>query len=164
MMKLLSVFLAGILLALCAGSLGGGMYFSGRDDMDHMANVIGVSLSGCETEVYRDDHTGFHGDGEAYGRVSCDADTLRDVEANAAWHAYPMDPEFERHLRTHPMYFDLSDALDAGDWWFVLDRQAEGDARYSPDGILYGARASHNYCVAIYDSDEHMLWYYEYDS
>lgn len=156
---------AAVLLAISAlFSLTGGALFALHDDVGRIANGAGLQLSGCELIVFRDEHGGFHGDGEAYGKLKCDASVLEQIDASDVWHEYPMPEAFDAHLRHYPCIFDLGEALDAGDRWFVYDGQSEGDARYSPDGILYGGRFSANYRVAVYDSDSYRLWYFEKDT
>jgi len=163
--RLLWIFPAVVLLVTGCFALTGGARFVLHDDVGRIAKGTGLRLSGCELIVFRDEHGGFHGDGEAYGKVKCGASVLEQIDASAAWHEYPMPEAFGAHLRQYPCSFDLSEALDAGDRWFVYDEQSEGDARYSPDGILYDdARHSSNYRAAVYDADAHVLWYFEKDT
>jgi len=163
----LPVVFTGILVLMFTGVIVVNLVFGGGEPGDRLAYVarcVELDLTGCAQQSYSDTHGGFHGDGEACGVFLCDADTPEQISASDGWQPCPMPEDFARHLQNHTFDADLTEALASADFWYLLDEQSEGAAHRSPDGILSGERYSHNYKVALYDTDASLLYFYELDT
>ena len=127
---------------------------------------LGLDLTGCAIEADFDTHGGFHGDGERYIRVNCSAEAERVGEAVKAWDPLPLTDVLERVMYDDADGYRLAERFDiprvTNGYWFLIDRQATGEARYRDSDLL--GRGSFNFSVAIYDTDTCLLHYYEIDT
>ncbi len=141
-----------------------------------ISNHLGVSVGDGIIETYTDNHGGFHGDGEAYAKVSFSDDSFYDlIRENPEWHNLPLPQTLKVIV--------YGGKLDSGESWapfiedkygcpllpdvyngyyFFKDRHRESTDE--KDSSIIFDRYSMNFTMAIYDSDTKTLYFYGIDT
>ena len=131
---------------------------SGEDArlLAELTNVLGAEFSEARVLTHRDTHGGFHGDGDTFlkiqGRCS--------LPQSEYWHPLPA-PEEVRRLMDWCRDEDGMPRIPEveGGFWYFRDRHGR-----STDPAQPGERGSWNFTLALYDSREGILYYYELDT
>lgn len=164
-------FLLFALLAMCfTGCTGPGE----KDLLKRAEKELRVDLSSGTAVTVNDGHGGFHGDGVSSVVIQFgDEAFARSIEGGEGWLPLPFGEtvqalaygyEFEDG-KYGPFLTDeegraLLPEIENGCYW-LRDRQAEDDRAPDVDMIQ---RASLNFTLAVYDTDNRMLYYYEMDT
>ena len=120
------------------------------------------------TEVeYKDSHGGFHGDGECLVKVIFSKEQALNfkekIEKNRHWKQLPMPENLQNKVS-----LDAEECMNIpvikNGYFFFLDRHSQADDKYNPYDIDSESRASWNFTVAVFDTDENILYYYELDT
>ncbi len=148
---------------------------SGTDDL---SKTLGVDLSGGTVLSSEDTHGGFHGDGNAYIEMNFDdasgsalADTMAD---SSNWCAFPLSDNLQAiaygrvdgNAQYGPYIADDEGAsiippIEHG-YYYFYDRHSESSNPKDDTELLI--RSSLNFTIALYDTDNHKLYYYELDT
>ncbi len=116
---------------------------------------------------YKDSHDGFHGDGECVVKVYLSkqqAEKFKDkIEKNNHWKQLPM-PDKLQMITGARIDKDMCVPIVKNGYYFFIDRHSEADDKYNPYEMYGEFRASSNYTVAVFDTDENILYYYELDT
>ena len=120
-----------------------------------------------------DTHSGFHGDGTTFFVIQFDNDALEDSLKNANWKTFPANETTQAILyglksdqtQLGPYLTDsdgnsLVPEVKNGYYW-LCDRQTEEGKATGAD-LLH--RSSFNFSIAVYDSDQNILYYGEVDT
>lgn len=155
------------------------LIFSGcakQDMRSKISNTLGIDIPSAATATKIDNHGGFHGDGTSLYIFNFEDDSIeQEIAKNELWHEFPLCDEMTKLLYgltdtsgSYGPYITFDDfgtpavpSVENG-YWFFLDRQAEGDAKYDPTFVF--ERHSFNLTLAIYDADSDTLYYIEFDT
>ena len=114
-----------------------------------------------------DSHGGFHGDGESLSKVYFNVEQAHNIEneinANKHWKKLPMPERLQNCVSLYAEEGMNMPIVENG-YWFYLDRHSEADNKYDENERYEEKRASRNYSVAVFDTDENILYYYELDT
>ena len=97
-----------------------------------------------------DNHGGFHGDGETFVKLSC-ADGFEE-NLGSDWHALPLEGS------AYEYFYNWGGVLEDPETGEDLIPEIENGYWY------YRDTGSMNWELAIYDCDENILYYYEFDA
>lgn len=152
-----------IILIGCMSRFGtGGDFLQSR-----ISGTLGIDAAkGTVVESY-DDHSGFHGDGTMYAVLSFEDDVLEKmISSPGGWHALPLTENLETLIygtRTATAaigpFIGVTVPKVENGYWFFYDRLGES---HNDSEVL--DRDSFNYTVAIYDADNDLLYYCEFDT
>lgn len=146
-----------------------------KDIQSDISESLGIDVSKGTVNTDFDSHGGFHGDGMLFQQISFEDSKLSDeIKDNDGWKPMPLSQNMEALVygieeATSSIGPYLTD--ESGDtiipeiqngYYYFYDRHSESKAPYSDDDILN--RASFNFTLALYDSDNHVLYYVEFDT
>lgn len=116
---------------------------------------------------YEDSHGGFHGDGECLVKVFFSEEQAHEfkekIEKNTHWNKLPMSERLQNCVSLYAEEGKNMPIIENG-YWFYLDRHSEADNKYDENERYEEFRASRNYSVAVFDTDENILYFYELDT
>ena len=114
-----------------------------------------------EYDVKKETHGGFHGDGETFITMQFSDKQaekfIKKVKENEHWRELPFTGFFDNFVDIEHGY------------WFAIDRYFHNNdtynsIKYNIDGIAGDDRAALNYTLAVFDTDNNMLYFYEMDT
>lgn len=143
-----------------------------------IAQTIEIDLSSGIVLQNTDTHGGFQGDGDTYIKMTFPDDEgkilVEEIENNTEWDKLPLTHnlniavygEESKSVQVAPLitndngerYFPW---INNG-YYFFLDRHSE--SRNEKDDTELFNRMSFNFTIAIYDTENHVLHYYELDT
>ena len=133
----------------------------------HISESLRIDASeGVVVESY-DDHGGFQGDGTSYAVLSfADEKLEQGIAAPGGWHQLPLTENLETLIygtrtetaATGPFIGITMPRVENG-YWYFYDQQGETE-----DDSLVLTRSSYNYTFALYDTENDLLYYCEYDT
>lgn len=169
------------LLYMCAFALTS--CFGGADESDEMSigavsDRLGLDVSAGEVISNRDTHGGWLGDGETIVVIRFSGDgekaVLADIMEQSGWNSLPLTENLstavygkvEDNARRLPFFTDENQdpflpEIKNG-YYFFRDRSSESTDPFDASQ-LYN-RASYNFTLAVYDMDQHTLYYFELDT
>lgn len=119
---------------------------------------------------YTDSHGGFHGDGILFAKAQFNEKSLDKIKSNIAntWNKAPFTEDIKILLYGNRNYSsNLGERLGLpktyNGYWVFIDRHG-GNIRKKNGGEKVFSRASANYSFAVFDIDNKILYYLEYDS
>jgi len=124
--------------------------------------VLGIESTSGIVEMSIDTHGGFHNDGETFIQLYFAGDTVSEqIAASSDWTALPLPEELAALAQLSHRDADSPclPTVKHGYYWFQ-DRQAEDSRDYSETLDRY----SYNMTLAIYDTDDHRLYYWKLDT
>lgn len=141
---------------------------SSNNPSDKIGRALGLNLSDS-TVISKVETHGFFGDGTTYNVVNCDDDSvLQQIQNSSDWNPLPMDETttalvyglFDDSYQIGPYLNDNSGnplfPEVANGYYRLIDRQNNAQ------DIL--DRPSFNFIVAVFDSDENILYYGKRDT
>ena len=142
-----------------------------RLNTGYLYEELGINGNKCALVSQTDSHGGFHGDGTYAAIYDCSENKEYVLEIVEKWNKLPLTENLELILyggeKDGKSYaYNLAD--DAGfpevsnGYYFFCDRHSESTNRNS-DGDLFN-RYSFNFSIAIYDTDNDMLYYIREDT
>lgn len=161
-----------VLLLLIIFSLAG---CGKKDTQSDISDSIGIDVSKGTVLTDSDSHGGFHGDGMMFQQITFeDSKLLDEIKDNGSWKTMPLSQNIEARVygveedtsRIGPYLTD-----ESGDtiipniqngYYYFYDRHSESKEPYNDEDVLN--RASFNFTLAVYDSDNHVLYYVEFDT
>lgn len=154
---------AAVILTGCFLRVGSG------DDywQQHISESLGIDASDGMVVNSYDDHSGFHGDGCSYVVLSFDDELLEQgISSPGGWKKLPLNHNLETLIygtrtetkATGPFIGITIPRVNEG-YWYFYDRQGDTE----DDGLVL-SRSSYNYTIAIYDTENDLLYYCEYDT
>ena len=160
-----------LLFALVISSLAG----CTPSDKATVEKSLEISLKNAEMIESKDSHGGFHGDGTFFCSLECPSDSvLNQIESNEHWHELPLSDNLNKLVigetdgmtTYYPVFADedgniLFPQVENG-YYFFKDRYDEAEDEYDDADVLN--RGSYNFTFALYDSDNHKLYYCEIDT
>ena len=166
-MKRFAVSFLGVLMIVMAVSGCTGK----KPAEQYVSEQLNCSLPAAEKAEASDTHGGFHGEGEYAAAIRFDtvhgAQLAERRQNTDGWKALPLEEELEllmyggsRGGSSYGYYFADKAGIpkvENGGYYFI-DRQQDTERA----GLLY--RRSYNFSLAIYDSDENILYYCEIDT
>lgn len=116
---------------------------------------------------YKDNHGGFHGDGECLVKVYFSKEQAQKfkekIERNSHWKQLPMSDRFRNQLILG-IEKEMEIPVIKNGYYYFLDRHSQADDKYNPYEMDEEFRGSWNYTVAVFDTDENILYFYELDT
>lgn len=141
-----------------------------------ISRSLGVEIPLNSEIEYKDTHGGFHGDGETLAKVifndSNSENILSQIVNSRDWNDLPMTENLnlimyggEKNGITYEYrfveyHFGIS-YIENG-YWFFKDRHSQSTSRNDDADLLN--RYSFNFTIAIYDTDNNILYYLENDT
>lgn len=169
MIRRYSFFLASVIML---GLTGCGISYSSVQM--ELSQTLGVDLSQGKLVETQDSHGGFHGDGERWVTLSFANNDLSQVlEEEEAWQKVPLPESLEillygktktegtASIQEGPYAMWEIPRVSKG-YYFFRDRHGEATATENLEQVL--KRGSFNYTVALYDTENKTLYYYELDT
>ena len=86
---------------------------------------------------------------------------LKKIQNNEHWHELPMDSLLQKYINER-VDDEITIPIVNNGYWFVLDRNSMAINEYCYDHIF--SRGCLNYTVAVYDTDENILYYFREDT
>lgn len=133
-----------------------------RSGADLAAHELDLDLPAPQSVTSADSHGGFLGDGLLHMEIVFSTEDGEQVEGEVShhpsgrWNPFPMDEEMEEYLWGGGAGMAGWPVPEEG-WWYLEDRQRDGE------GSMFD-RPSHNYTLAMYDSETATLYYLELDT
>ncbi|MCI7182231.1 MAG: hypothetical protein MSA26_17025 [Lachnospiraceae bacterium] len=146
-----------------------------KDIQSDISDSIGIDVSKGTVLTDSDSHGGFHGDGMMFQQILFeDSDLSDEIKDNGNWNPMPLSENIEALVYgieegTSSIGPFLTD--ESGDpiipdiqngYYYFYDRHSESKEPLSDEDVL--SRASFNFTLAVYDSDNHILYYVEFDT
>lgn len=135
-------------------------------EIDRIA-MIEISNNNCKIKSDLSTHSGFHGDGEYFARIYCENINERQLSNN--WKKLPLkkrikelaNAKYTYNDNNETMYerYNLSNITEG--YYFFLNRNNK-DNKY--DYFSKDNRVISNYTIAVYDSNNSIIYYYELDT
>ena len=149
---------------------------TGCDEKHEISNPVGyineeihINISDCNIKEAYDNH--FIGDGESYIKADCSNNYKNIEEQIDSWNKMPLSENLQLAMYggvKNEMYYGWEFAKEVGipeiknGKYLFIDRHSESKDTSSDEDLFN--RHSHNFTVAMYDSDSKYLYYYEGDS
>ncbi len=122
---------------------------------------------------YEDSHGGFHGDGSTYAKIKLDGKGTEKaiLEIKKSWKSLPLSENLSLimygGMRDNIEYiYNFADKFKIphieNGYWLFIDRHSKSINNYD-DTDLFN-RNSFNFTLALYDADEKILYYIEFDT
>lgn len=146
-----------------------------KDIQSDISESLGIDVRKGNVLMDSDSHGGFHGDGMLFQQISFEDSKFSDeIKYNDGWKPMPLSQNMEAlvygiEVDTSSIGPYLTD--ESGDtiipdiqngYYYFYDRHSESKDPFSDKDILN--RASFNFTLALYDSDNRVLYYVEFDT
>ncbi len=137
----------------------------------HIQKKINLDITNCNIETDKDEHGGFHGDGDYFVKAQCQDDFDNEIKKTGLWKELPLTENLELIMyggKKDDVTYVYELANNAGipkienGYYYFIDRHTESQNKYS-DLDLFN-RYSFNFTIALYDNDTNILYYYEFDT
>lgn len=143
--------------------------------LQDISKTTGVDVSAGEVISVEDSHGGFHGDGTTVIKVQYKGTALAEqIEEHGDWNVLPLTENLTalvygvhtEEASVDPMVHDgtgtpILQEVQSGYYCFI-DRHSQSTNPKDDSGVL--GRASYNFTIAIYDTDNQTLYYIEFDT
>lgn len=135
---------------------------------------INLDISSCKIENKIDEHA-FNGDGDYFIKANCSESPDDILDQISDWKTLPLSENLQIMMYggkkgTTTYWHNLAEKIGIplieNGYYYFVDRFAKNyndiDDIYSDEALL--GRSSFNFTVAIYDTDNDLLYYYEFDT
>ena len=140
------------------------LLFSGcTNQKQYISKIMNLNLDNCRVEAYKDNHSGFLGDGQYFAKVKCSSTPEKVLD----WNKMPLSKEIQKATDLafctgngcHTMYelYDIPKIKDG--YYYFYDRQNKTE-----DDSDLNIRSSYNFSLGIYDINNNTLYIYELDT
>ena len=140
-----------------------------------ISKTIGVDVSVGEVISKSDSHGGFHGDGAAVIEIQLNDTSISDqIKDNEDWNTLPLTENLTALVYgVQTESSSVGPMIHSGDgapvipevengYYYFLDRHSQSTNPEDDSGVL--DRASYNFTIAIFDTDQQTLYYMELDT
>lgn len=142
-----------MIFSLCACGKG--------DAAKELSKRCGIDLEWGDVVSSEDTH-GFHGDGYSAMKMHyTDGSCAAEIAENELWHKLPLSDTLNAFVYQPSDWMPAVPGIENG-YYFFYDRHDEASDHY--DDSAFPGRASINFSLAIYDTDNNDLYIYEYDT
>ena len=154
MKRTVAIFLSIItLVCLCACGKTGAV--------EELSKRCGINLTWGDVVSSEDTH-GFHGDGYSALKMHyTDGSSAVQIAENERWHKLPLSDDLSAFVCQPSDWMPTVPDIENG-YYFFYDRHSAASDPY--DVTAFSCRASFNFTLAIYDTDNNDLYLYEYDT
>ena len=139
-----------------------------NSEISDLSNKLEIDNLNCQIEESIDTHGGFLGDGDYFAKLNCK--DYQDTEITINWKELPLSTELQNVMDMK--WCDEKDCLNVYEryhipnitkgYYYFLDRHSESTNKKSAENI--NNRASYNFTLGIYDSENKILYFYELDT
>lgn len=150
-----------------------------KDIRNEISESLEIDVSSGTIVDNCDSHSGFHGDGLLFQKISFeDEKVLDEIKDNQNWKSLPLSRNIEALLygikeetaeSVHISGPYLTDENGEGiipkikhGYYYFYDRHSESENPYNEEDVLN--RISFNFTMAVYDSENNVLYYVEFDT
>jgi len=150
-----------------------------KDIRNELSERLEIDVSSGKNVEESDSHGGFHGDGLLVQKISFEDDKVLDeIKDNQKWKAFPLSRNIEALVygikeetaeSVHISGPYLTDENGEGiipeikdGYYYFYDRHSESEDSYNEEDVLN--RVSFNFTMAVYDSENNVLYYVEFDT
>lgn len=140
--------------------------FSGcaNNEIKYISGRLNINLDSCKIIESEDSHGGFLGDGQYFAKISCTKIDIND------WKELPLSTELQKTVGMHwcdgngcnDIYEKYNIPKIKNGYYYFYDRHSE--STNPKDDTDLNNRNSYNFTVAIYDSDNKIIYFYEADT
>lgn len=167
-MKKLFCILCVVLFICCLTSC------SSNGKINDISNTLGVDISDGTIISNIDTHGGFHGDGYIFVEMNFDDTAGENMAAHIAgingWRSLPLSENLQTvvygkddgDVHYGPFIDDNTIPAVEHGYYYFYDRHSDSNNPKDDTDIL--KRYSFNFTIAIYDTDNNNLYYYELDT
>lgn len=141
-------------LSACGGENGA------EQELRRVEDALDLDLSGGTLERFEDSHGGFHGDGLTAAEVTVE-DLVEKLANAGGWRPLPMSDSAAQAIRLCEAEEETVEETAEGFYYFY-DRHSECEDPY--DSTQMHSRFSYNFTMAVYDSGNGRLYFYELDT
>jgi len=140
-----------------------------------ISKTIGVDVSVGEVISKSDSHGGFHGDGYTVIEIQLNDTSISDqIKDNEDWNTLPLTENLTALVYgVQTESSSVGPMIHSGDgapvipevengYYYFLDRHSQSTNPEDDSGVL--DRASYNFTIAIFDTDQQTLYYMELDT
>lgn len=144
-------------------------------NQDYIEKQINIEIPDVLNIEYMDDHGGFHGDGEKFAKIVFDnkngLDILSQIEKSNRWNKLPLTENLNLIMyggvKDNIEYsYNLAEKSEIPEikngYWYFIDRHSES-LHPEKDNELFD-RHSFNFTIAMYDTNNNTLYYFEFDT
>ena len=89
---------------------------------------------------------------------------VKKLKENNNWRELPITERLHNKVCKYAIDEDMNIPEVSNGYWFVLDRHSEAKDKYNEDDIFNEGRHANNFTVAVFDTDEKILYIYELDT
>ena len=150
MRKFIGIFLIASCLFLLCGCELFDFFFDASKLKDHAADHLDISLDDATVIEEWDNHGGFHGDGETFVKLLC-PDGFEERLASE-WKALPLEDSAYKYYYEWGGFFENPETNEK-----IVPEVRNGYWFFKDTGPM-------NWDFGLFDCDENILYYYEYDS
>lgn len=145
------------------------------DIQGNLSDSLEIDVSKGMVLSDSDSHGGFHGDGMMFQAISFDDNNVLDeIKDNDNWKPMPLSENITA------LVYGVDDEVSSigpyltdengnaiipeiqNGYYYFYDRHSESKDPYNDEYVL--GRASFNFTLSLYDSDNHVLYYVEFDT
>lgn len=141
----------------------------------YIAKQINIEMLDVLSVEHMDDHGGFHGDGQKFAKIEFDKinglNILSQIEKDDRWNKLPLTENLNLI-----MYGGVKDNIEYTDkfaeklgipemkngYWYFIDRHSES-IQPEKDMELFD-RHSFNFTLAMYNANDNILYFFEFDT
>ena len=163
MKKVLLVLLCGVFLLGVTGCVH-------KTTDEYIKDEIDIDISSCVIEDEQDNHGGFHGDGDYIVRANCTENPQKILNQLNNWNNLPLSENLqlimyggERDGITYS--YNLAQKANIpkinNGYYYFLNRKSNAVNEHSDDIF---DKYSFNFTLVLYDKDNNMFYYYEFDT
>lgn len=131
----------------------------------YVASQIEIHIPFAVKNDNKDSHGGVQREGESLSKFYFDEKNAvkfkEKINKNQHWKKLPMTKIVEESTGAWDKEMKIPEVKNG--YWFYLDRHSEATDKYN-ENDMYNGRYSFNYSVAVYDTDENILYFYELDT
>lgn len=133
-----------------------------------ISKTIELNLNKCNIEKSIDNHGGFLGDGDSFVKIKCEEVDKNELEKN--WKKLPLSNNIKEVLEMEQCddnecknvfkRYEIPE-IENG-YYYFLDRHT--DSKDKKDDTNLNNRSSYNFSIALYNSNEKIIYFYELDT
>lgn len=116
----------------------------------------------------KDTHGGMLNEGELLEKIYFSEKQANNfvnrLKENTNWRELPITERLYNKVCKYAMDEDMNIPEVSNGYWFISDRHSRAKDKYSSEELFNEDRHSYNFTVAVFDTDEKILYIYELDT